>query len=62
MRTLWDPILFTNHFDFKIQVKNLLADLSFGIYVETMSPCPSQGCRPVIGYRGAVKLVGGIIR
>ena len=24
--------------------------------------CPSQGCRPVIGYRGAVKGVGGIIR
>jgi len=35
MRTLWDPIFFTNHFHFKIQVKNLLADLSFEIYVKT---------------------------
>jgi len=28
-------ILFTNHFYFKIQVKNLLADTSFKIYVKT---------------------------
>jgi hypothetical protein len=28
VRTLWDPILFTNHFYFKIQVKNLLANVS----------------------------------
>jgi hypothetical protein len=34
-RTLWDPILFTNHFYFKIQVKNLLANVSFKIYVKT---------------------------
>ena len=35
MRTLWDPILFTNHFDFEIHVKNLLADVSFEMYVKT---------------------------
>jgi len=28
-------ILYTNHFCFKIQVKNLLADISFKIYVKT---------------------------
>jgi hypothetical protein len=28
MRTVWDPIMFTNQFYFKIQVKTLLADLS----------------------------------
>ena len=28
MRTLWDPILFTDHFYFKIKVKNLLSAVS----------------------------------
>ena len=32
MGTLWDPILFTNFF--KIQVKNILGDVSFEIYVK----------------------------
>ena len=33
--TVWDPILSTNHFYFKIQFKTLLADVSFEIYVKT---------------------------
>jgi len=32
---IMDPMLFTNHFDLKIQVKNLLAYVSFEIYVKT---------------------------
>jgi len=35
VRTLWDPILFTIHFYFKIQFENLLADVSFETYVKT---------------------------
>ena len=35
MRTLWNPILFTDHFYFKIKVKNVLADVPFEIYVKT---------------------------
>ena len=36
VHSLRDPILFTNHFYFKIQGKNLLADISFEIYVKTL--------------------------
>jgi hypothetical protein len=33
VRSLWDPILFTKYFCFKIQVNNLLAHVSFEISV-----------------------------
>ena len=35
MRTLWDPIMFTNNFYFKIQIKNLLVDVSFKLMYKT---------------------------
>jgi len=33
--TLWDSILFPNHFYFEIRVENILADVSFKIYVKS---------------------------